>query len=373
VGFAQIETLRLNEEEKPHVVVSGGNTLGGLMWTADGGHIVFLSSRGGLAGVWRVPTAGGAAVRETVYPAVGSLSKDGRRLVYVQNPGNWPTTIVRAELSGAGGRVLRTANIISSASETDSPQLSPDGKQMAYGVAPAGNGWWGGQIWKSKADGSDPNQLTSLQGYAGTAHWSPDGRSIAFDYRPGPHGQIFIMDAEGRRQQAVAANEFDLVVPSWSRDGTAIYFCSNRTGRYEVWKKNLTTGLEMQITHHGGFAPSESYDGSTLYYTRFDGAGIWSMPVQGGDERKVTDAPHLGYWGHFALTDTGIYLLDTEYAAGPTILFYRFQSHELVPVMTLTENPLPWGANLSASRDGKTLLFAEYKVTRSITMVEYPQ
>jgi hypothetical protein len=54
-------------------------------------------------------------------------------------------------------------------------------------------------------------------------------------------------------------------------------------------------------------------------------------------------------------------------------LFYRFQSHELVPVMTLTENPLPWGANLSASRDGKTLLFAEYKVTRSITMVEYPQ
>jgi Tol biopolymer transport system component/DNA-binding winged helix-turn-helix (wHTH) protein len=370
VGFAEIDTLQLNGDRKAHPVVSEGNTIGGLMWAADGRHIVFVSSRRGLAGVWRVPAAGGTVDRERVYPAVGSLSRDGRRLVYVQNAGSWPTTIVRAELGAAGGQVPRATNLVSSASETDSPQLSPDGKQMAYGVAPAGNSWWGGQIWKSKADGSDPTQLTSLRGYAGTPRWSPDGRSIAFDYRPGPHGQIFVMDAEGRSQRALAANDFDQVVPSWSRDGTAIYFCSNRTGRYEVWKKNLATGLEVQVTHHGGFAPSESYDGSTLYYTRFDGAGIWSIPVQGGDGRRLTDAPHLGYWGYFAVTDKGIYLLDSEYTAGPTILFYRFQTHELTPVMTLTQNPLPWAANLSASRDGRTVLFAQYKITSSITMAE---
>jgi Tol biopolymer transport system component/DNA-binding winged helix-turn-helix (wHTH) protein len=370
VGFAEIDTLRWGEEEKVHRVVSEGNTIGGLMWAADGGHIVFASSRGGLAGVWRVPMAGGTVNRETIYPAVGSLSKDGKRLVYVQNPGSWPTTIVRAELDAAGGRVLRATNVISSASDTDSPQLSPDGKEMTYGVAPAGNSWWDGQIWKSKANGSDAAQLTSLRGYAGTPRWSPDGRSIAFDYRPGPRGQIFVMDADGRRQRPLAANGFDQVVPSWSRDGTAIYFCSNRTGRYEVWRKNLASGSEMQVTHHGGFAPSESYDGNSLYYTRFDGAGIWTVPVQGGDERKLTDAPHLGYWGYFAVTDTGIYILDSEFVTGPAILFYRFQTHKLVPVMVLTQNPLPWGSNMSASKDGRTILFTQYRITSSITMAE---
>jgi hypothetical protein len=178
------------------------------------------------------------------------------------------------------------------------------------------------------------------------------------------------MEADGRRQRALAANEFDQVVPSWSRDGTAIYFCSNRTGRYEVWRKNLASGSEMQVTHHGGFAPSESYDGNRLYYTRFDGAGIWTVPVQGGDERKLTDAPHLGYWGYFAVTDTGIYILDSEFVTGPAILFYRFQTHKLVPVMVLTQNPLPWGSNMSASKDGRTILFTQYRITSSITMAE---
>jgi hypothetical protein len=162
-------------------------------------------------------------------------------------------------------------------------------------------------------------------------------------------------------------------VPSWSRDGTAIYFCSNRTGRYEVWKKEFATGREVQVTRHGGFAPWESYDGKTLYYARFDGAGVWSVPVEGGDELRLTEAPHLGYWGYFAVTETGIYILDSDYKTGPTILFCSFQNHQLTPVMTLSQNPLPWGANLTASRDGRTLLLAQYKITSSISMVEYQQ
>jgi Tol biopolymer transport system component len=370
-GISEIDSLQLSGERKIRPVVAEGNAIWGLMWTPDARHIVFRSSRGGPAGIWRVPAAGGNVERETVYPAVGSLSADGRRLVYVQNIGSWPTTILRAELSAAGGRVLRVTNPISSASETDSPQLSPDAQQLAYGAAPAGNGWLDAQIWKSNTDGSDPIQLTSLQGFAGTPRWSPDGRSIAFDYHGGPHGQIFVMDAEGRSQRALVASSFDQVVPSWSRDGTSIYFCSNRTGRYEVWKKEFATGREVQVTRHGGFAPWESYDGRTLYYARFDGAGVWSVPAEGGDELRMIEAPHLGYWGYFAVTDTGIYILDSDYKTGPTILFYRFQNHRLTPVITLSQNPLPWGANLTASRDGRTLLLAQYKITSSISMVEY--
>ncbi len=84
----------------------------------------------------------------------------------------------------------------------------------------------------------------------------------------------------------------------------------------------------------------------------------------------MTDAPHVGYWGHFAVTDTGIYLLDSDAAPKPTIMFYNFQTKLLRPVLQLGENPAPWRANLAASRDGRTVLFAQESGHSSITMAE---
>jgi Tol biopolymer transport system component/DNA-binding winged helix-turn-helix (wHTH) protein len=356
---------------KPRQLTNESKSIWGLMWAADGQHIIFSSSRGGLAAIWRVKATGGAIERETLYPEVGSLSADGHRLVYVREIGSRPTTISQANLSAPGGTVLGVKSLISSANESDSPQLSPDGAQIVYGSAPAGFGGWGGEIWKSDADGGDPVQLTFFTGHAGTPRWSPDGKSIAFDNRNGSPSQIYVMDADARNQRSLTSGNYDHVVPSWSRDGRFIYFASNQTGAFEVWKHEWATGQEVQVTHHGGFGPLESYDGKTLYYSQIDGAGIWTIPVAGGQEKRLTEAPHLGYWGYFAVADAGLYLLDTEKAASrPVIQFYDFRSRRLTPVLTFEQDPLPWGANLTASRDGRTLLFTHSKITSSITMAE---
>jgi hypothetical protein len=124
------------------------------------------------------------------------------------------------------------------------------------------------------------------------------------------------------------------------------------------------------MTRHGGFAAFESYDGRTLYYSRFEGGGIWSMPVGGGAEERITDALHRGYWGHFAVTEAGIYLLDVDAAPRPTIMYYSFQTRRLMPVLQLEEHPATWTASLSASRDGKALLFAQGVPESSILMTE---
>jgi Tol biopolymer transport system component len=142
-------------------------------------------------------------------------------------------------------------------------------------------------------------EWTSFEkGYAGTPRWSPDGKWIAFDYHPATQGQIYLIDSEGRNVHAVTSGNYENLVPGWSRDGTAVYFASNRTGSWEVWRRKLASGREAQVTHHGGFAAFESYDAKTLYYSKFEGEGIWSMPVGGGQEEQVTAAPHRGYWGH---------------------------------------------------------------------------
>jgi hypothetical protein len=73
-------------------------------------------------------------------------------------------------------------------------------------------------------------------------------------------------------------------------------------------------------------------------------------------------ASHRGYWGHFAVTDIGLYLVDSSTEPGPTILYYDFQSRYLKPILMLKQSAQPGTANLSASRDGRTLLFAQYSI-----------
>ena len=64
--------------------------------------------------------------------------------------------------------------------------------------------------------------------------WSPDGTRIAFDSdAEGSFWQTYIINADGGKPKRLTDGEFDNAVPSWSRDGKSIYFCSERTGRYE--------------------------------------------------------------------------------------------------------------------------------------------
>jgi Tol biopolymer transport system component/DNA-binding winged helix-turn-helix (wHTH) protein len=338
------------------------------MWSSDGQHIIFDSARTGLNRVWRVPATGGAVEPETVYPATGAVSRDGRRLAFGEPYGFWQGrshVISRMEFSKAGGQVVSQKGVIASDGGNQSAQPSPDGRQIVFQSFRTGRP----EIWRSDVDGSDLLQLTSFDdGFSGTPRWSPDGKWIAFDHHYATHGQIYLIDSEGRNMHVVTSGNFENVVPGWSRDGTALYFASNRSGSWQVWRRELTTGRETQVTHHGGFAAFESYDAKTLYYSRFEGGGIWSMPVGGGEERRVTDALHKGYWGYFAVTDAGLYLLNSEAAPKSTLMFYNFQTRLLTPVLQLEEDP---GApNLAASRDGRTVWFVQGDWHSSLAMAE---
>ncbi len=356
------EARRLTKENK---------ALWQLMWSADGQSIIFLSSQTGIDGLRRIPAQGGTTELESEYPGVGSLSKDGFRLAYVQPPGFWASSasIWRADLAKVGGGIQRTQEIVSSNTFDGAPQISPDGNFVIFESQRSASV----EIWKCNADGSDLVQLTSFGGHAGTPRWSPDGKWIAFDYRPQEHSQIWVIDADGRNAHAVVSGTGDNVVPSWTRDEKAVLFASNRTGQYQVWVHDLETGRESRITARGGFASFESPDGKSLFYTKFDGAGIWAVPRNGGSETRLTAAPHLGYWGDVAVTDEGIYFLDSEVSGGPTIEFYAFQTKAIEKVFTFAkdQSAIPWVANLSASRDGRKIYFVQGTTKSSIVMAEF--
>ena len=132
----------------------------------------------------------------------------------------------------------------------------------------------------------------------------------------------------------------------------------------------LGTGAETQVTHGGGFAAFESYDAKTLYYSKFTGGGIWSVPSNGGEERHLTEALHLGDWGNFTVTEGGLYLVDSSTEPGPTIRYYNFQNRRTIPIIMLKQNALQGTSNLSSSRDGRTVLYAQSECKGSILMAE---
>lgn len=106
------------------------------MWTPDGKYIVLYSLRGNMVRPWRVPVAGGPVEPEMVYPGVGSISQDGRKLAYEErqagSPSNpfFPSVIWRADLSNAGGPVLRTRKLIYSQFLEDSAEPSRTGRVL---------------------------------------------------------------------------------------------------------------------------------------------------------------------------------------------------------------------------------------------------
>jgi Tol biopolymer transport system component len=373
-GYSQLYAVPLTGG--PPRLVSDGTTFWNPMWTPDGKYIVLYSLRGNMLRPWRVPVAGGPLEPEMVYPGVGSISQDGRKLVYAESQGGSsshfaPAAIWRADLSNAGGPILRTKKLIYSQFMEDAAQPSPDGMRLALQSARSGTN----QIWLNSTDGDHPVQLTNIGWHSGTPRWSPDGRWIAFDARAEDHvhiySHIYVVDAEGRNLHAITHGDSDNYVPSWSRDGRSIYFASPRTGSRQIWKHSVEDGSERQLTEHGGFDPLESYDGQTIYYSKFDEPGIWSMPAGGGSESPVvTGKPQVSYFGHWAVTENGLYLLDADAEPRPTIEFYSFAARRITPVLSLENSPNDWQPSLSASRDGRTLFYTQSDPQSVIKMVE---
>src|SRR5262249_59416746 len=140
--------------------------------------------------------------------------------------------------------------------------------------------------------------LTSI-GHAGAPRWSPDGRQIVYDRGvSGGSKDIYVINAEGGGQpRRLTTDPSDDIVPSWSHDGQWIYFCSKRSGSFQIWKMPASGGPAIQITKQGGFDNVESPDGRFLYYAKGRGVpGIWRVPIQGGAEVPVPDLHRGGYW-----------------------------------------------------------------------------
>ena len=261
--------------------------------------------------------------------------------------------------------------LIGSPEDVGSPNISWDGRQITFGSVMSGT--W--EIWKCDRDGGSPVQLTFLGDVpTGSPRWSPDGKYIVFDGRgPGDRlHDIYVIGAGGGAVRRLTNESSADIRPCYSRDQRWIYFSSDRTGTFQIWKMPAQGGEASQVTKDGGRIAFETMDGKFLYYGKGSGqTTLWRVPVDGGEETKVLDDVNPS---SFTVCELGICILNLQAKPRPAIEFYSFatQRRTRLPVLPSEGTVLMSGTSMNLSRDGRWLVFVQHgRAGSGLRAVEY--
>ena len=248
-------------------------------WTPDGRYFIFQATRNSRTHIWALQEKAGLfrkAASEPIQLTAGPLnyftpvpSVDGKRLFVV---GSQP----RGELTRFDSKTQQFVPHFSGQS-IEGLDYSRDGESVAYVTFPEG------RLWKSKADGTQPVQLTFPPMQVFLPRWSPDGKRIAFaGTAPGKAQDIYLIPAEGGEPEQVTKGENNKGDVSWSADGNQLV--------YGLMAPLPSSGIALHLidlrTHQESTIPGPE----GLFSPRWspDGRFLAALPVA-GDSLRLFD------------------------------------------------------------------------------------
>ncbi len=186
------------------------------------------------------------------------------------------------------------------------------------------------QIFLMNTDGSDPQQVTSMNYGACQPAWSPDGARLVFispclkrqDQYPG--AKLYIINTDGSGLTPLVSEEGGDFDPAWSPDGTRIAFTSLRGGSPQIYVLNLGDNSVARLTEAS----------SDVRQPDWSSQPAWSP-----------SGTQIVYTGHGPLTDALQIWVMSDAGQGQTFLVHRGS--------TLWDFLPGW------SPDGRTIVFSE--------------
>jgi TolB protein len=147
--------------------------------------------------------------------------------------------LYRIPVRGANAGKPEKINVSQKMMATNDHALSWDGKQIAItGITPPEPG----KI-RTAADIHNPLFIMNMDGsnaqevHLGWLHgWSPDGKYVLYTQYHGDNYDIYRINADGTGELLMTMNKGQDDGPEYSADGKWVYFCSNRSGKWDGWR-----------------------------------------------------------------------------------------------------------------------------------------
>jgi Tol biopolymer transport system component len=284
-----------------NAVANESLTLSSPRWSSKGDAIFYL--RGGTAHqpqpteLWKLPVSPNTRKPSSPASAVLSgiqmgssftLSADGKYLLYTresQFSNLWLAYIEGSEKS----RTVKTKQLTSGTSLHASPEISPDGKRIAFsrGSGETMN------IYVMSIAGGTPTQLTYFNSRNTNPVWSPDGREIAFASNEGGKSRVWKISAQGGRPYQFAKTELSIdQVILWAPEPHITYLkTGNRNFQILDPKTEEETSLVKDESVGWIFSPCYSPDGKkvAVYWTRAPAPGLWVISLGDPAEKLIRE------------------------------------------------------------------------------------
>jgi|SRR5580704_2541771 DNA-binding winged helix-turn-helix (wHTH) protein/Tol biopolymer transport system component len=348
-----------------HPSLPDGNNPGGVLaggWTPDGRYFFYAAGEGTTRNIWAIRQDG---ILRRVNPQPMQIT-NGPVTFFTPLPGKDGKTVY------AVGRQLRGQLLRYDAStrqfapyaqgiSADHVTFSRDGQWMAYLEFPDAT------LVRSRADGSERQQLTFPPMRASNPQWSPDGTQIAFQAaaQEDAHKKVYLVSSSGGVPVMAAPEGRDLqTYPSWASDGSSILFSSSDVAESQT----ALHWLDLKTKHVSLLPGSEGlYDGQLSPDGRYAAAleditqrlVLYDMVAHTSRVLgRLADYPRWSSDGQYLYFST-LYFN----APGKTGGVYRWKvpTNTTETVVTFPDFPLTgvWGMSYSLTPDNAPLLLRD--------------
>jgi len=182
-------------------------------------------------------------------------------------------------------------------------------------------------LFIANIDGSDAHSV-----HMGWLHgWAPDNQHVVYTQYNKDNFDIYRINLDGSGELQLTANKAADDGPEYSADGKWIYFCSNRSGKWDGWRTpadgaGADDKLAERVTHGDAqeWFPHISPDGKWLYVIAYpidhpdhgyigDGIKIKLLRLQNGVAAKGAELKTVAtFFGGQGSSNTGGWAPDSK-------------------------------------------------------------
>ena len=199
------------------------------------------------------------------YEMFPRFSPDGRMIAFTaQFDGNTEVYVIPAE-GGIPKRLTYTATISrDDVGDRMGPNnivmgWTPDGKNVVFRNKANGLSGFVGQLMTVPVNGGLPTDIPLMHG--GYNSYSPDGKKLAYNYihrefrswkryQGGMADDIRIFDFSTKKSERITNNVYQDIFPMWTKDGSKIYYISDRDKQMNLYVYDVNTKKTEQLTFH---------------------------------------------------------------------------------------------------------------------------